>query len=143
MHSFTVIYQKRSTWTYHRDIAARGRLLNLKVNLYANYINPFMACGKPLGNGILNFLMQLSVLNLFNPKLITHSLQKGSGTSFIALLVYVDDIVITTPSLNAIAEVKSLSYNTFKLKDLGTLKYFLGLDMSNLRESVTKTTSMG
>ena len=68
---------------------------------------------------------------------------KGSGTSFIALLVYVDDIVITTPSLNAIAEVKSLSYNTFKLKDLGTLKYFLGLDMSNLRESVTKTTSMG
>ena len=55
---------------------------------------------------------------------------KGSGSQFIALLVYVDDIVITSPSVEDIAQLKQLLYSQFKLKDLGSLKYFLGLEIA-------------
>ncbi|KAL0462387.1 UNVERIFIED_CONTAM: Retrovirus-related Pol polyprotein from transposon TNT 1-94 [Sesamum latifolium] len=49
------------------------------------------------------------------------------GTSFLALLVYVDDILITEPSLACIQEVKTYLDRLFTIKDLGFAKYFLGL----------------
>lgn len=55
---------------------------------------------------------------------------KGSGSSFVALLVYVDDILITGPSPDIIASVKADLGSHFQLKDLGTAKYFLGLELS-------------
>lgn len=55
---------------------------------------------------------------------------KGKDSSFIALLVYVDDILITGPSAVEIAAVKSMLSPHFMLKDLGAAKYFLGLELS-------------
>lgn len=48
------------------------------------------------------------------------------------LLVYVDDIVLTCSKLEAIDEFKESLNKKFKLKDLGQLKYFLGLAMQEL-----------
>lgn len=47
-----------------------------------------------------------------------------------ALLIYVDDIVITGPSITAINTLKEFLHTQFKLKDLGNLKYFLGLEIA-------------
>lgn len=55
---------------------------------------------------------------------------KGSASSFITLLVYVDDIVITSPSIDAIQSLKEFLHGHLKLKDLGDLKYFLGLKLA-------------
>ena len=44
---------------------------------------------------------------------------KGSGSSFVALLVYVVDIIITGPSLSHIDSLKQFLHRQFKLKDLG------------------------
>ena len=55
---------------------------------------------------------------------------KGSGSSFIALLVYVDDIIIAGPSSQIINSLKNFLHSQFKLKDLGCLKYFLGLEIA-------------
>lgn len=44
---------------------------------------------------------------------------KGSHSSFVALLVYVDDIIITGPDLTAITALKNFLDTQFKLKDLG------------------------
>lgn len=55
---------------------------------------------------------------------------KGSRSSFVALLVYVDDIIITGPSLEIIDDIKLLLHTQFKLKDLGSLRYFLGLKIT-------------
>ena len=55
---------------------------------------------------------------------------KGSGSSFIALLVCVDDIVITGPSHDLITALKCFISSQFKLKDLESLKYFLGLEIA-------------
>lgn len=55
---------------------------------------------------------------------------KGFGSSFIALLVYVDDIVLASPSIEAITTLKVFLHSQLNLKDLGTLKYFLGLEIA-------------
>nr|KYP48597.1 Retrovirus-related Pol polyprotein from transposon TNT 1-94 [Cajanus cajan] len=60
-----------------------------------------------------------------------HSLfVKHTAESFIALLVYVDDIVLTGNSLCIIDQVKDYLDNQFHIKDLGELKYFLGFEVA-------------
>lgn len=54
---------------------------------------------------------------------------KNKNGIFIALLVYVDDIVITDNNVQAINEVKSFMSSKFLIKDLGKLKYFLGIEV--------------
>lgn len=49
-------------------------------------------------------------------------------TSFTAILVYVDDMV---PTGTNIEEINSLDLQgMFKLKDLGTLRYFFGIEVA-------------
>lgn len=60
----------------------------------------------------------------------------GSGSSFIALLVYVDDIIITSPSFPIITSLKTFLHTQFKLKDLGKLKYFLGLEIARATKGI-------
>lgn len=55
---------------------------------------------------------------------------RGSGSDFVALLVYVDDIILTGPSIQIIDSVKLVLNQQFKLKDLGSWKYFLGLEIA-------------
>ncbi|KAJ0591220.1 putative RNA-directed DNA polymerase [Helianthus annuus] len=47
----------------------------------------------------------------------------------VILLVYVDDIVITGNSSNEIASIKKSLSESFLIKDLGLLKYFLGIEV--------------
>ncbi|MFS7989377.1 putative RNA-directed DNA polymerase [Helianthus anomalus] len=54
-------------------------------------------------------------------------LNKDNVTVF--LLVYVDDIVLTGNSVAEIEKIKKVLNDTFKIKDLGILKYFLGIEV--------------
>lgn len=45
-------------------------------------------------------------------------------------IVYVDDILITRNSVDLINQVKSFLHSRFKIKDLGPIKYFLGLELA-------------
>ncbi|GKE35556.1 ribonuclease H-like domain-containing protein [Tanacetum coccineum] len=54
---------------------------------------------------------------------------KSFGDVFIALLVYVDDIIIIGNSLAEIKKVKQFLKTKFMIKDLGKLKYFLGIEV--------------
>lgn len=44
------------------------------------------------------------------------------------ILVYVDDLLITGNSHSMITEVKRTRHHNFKMKDLGELRYFLGIE---------------
>ncbi|GJT06654.1 putative RNA-directed DNA polymerase [Tanacetum coccineum] len=54
---------------------------------------------------------------------------KHRSGMFIALLVYVDDIVITGSDIDGINEFKLFLSTKFLIKDLGSLKYFLGIEV--------------
>ncbi|XP_070049858.1 uncharacterized mitochondrial protein AtMg00810-like [Nicotiana tomentosiformis] len=52
---------------------------------------------------------------------------KGESSVFVA--VYVDDVILTGTNLEEIKALKTYLHNQFKIKDLGKLHYFLGLEM--------------
>ncbi|KAL0290184.1 UNVERIFIED_CONTAM: Retrovirus-related Pol polyprotein from transposon RE2 [Sesamum angustifolium] len=55
---------------------------------------------------------------------------KHSGSKFTALLVYIDDVLLTGTSLEALQAVKAYLHRLFTIKDLDFAKYFLGLELA-------------
>lgn len=55
---------------------------------------------------------------------------RANGTIFTHILVYVDDIVVTGNCSDTIQELKFTLDKCFKLKDLGDLKFFLGIEVA-------------
>jgi hypothetical protein len=58
------------------------------------------------------------------------------GSSYIALLVYVDDVAIASNDPKVVSDFIVLLNNKFKLKDLRPLKYFLGLEIARSTEGI-------
>lgn len=56
---------------------------------------------------------------------------------FTVLLVYVDDVILAGSSLNECYTIKCILDSTFKIKDLGFLKYFLGLEVSQSKSGIS------
>jgi hypothetical protein len=54
-----------------------------------------------------------------------------------ALLVYVDDILIASNNITVVHTLKDSLHAEFKLKDLGNLKYFLGLEMDRSTKGIS------
>ncbi|KAE8733468.1 hypothetical protein F3Y22_tig00001120pilonHSYRG00022 [Hibiscus syriacus] len=74
-----------------------------------------------------NVVIQLG----FQQSPFEHSLfTRGCGNKFIALLVYVDDIVLVGEDLQALHNIQSLLQQHFKLKELGPLRYFLSFEIA-------------
>ncbi|XP_019190327.1 PREDICTED: uncharacterized protein LOC109184744 [Ipomoea nil] len=67
-----------------------------------------------------------------DPSLFT----KRSGTSFTALLVYVDDILIAGTDSTQITKLKQFLDLSFKIKDLGQLQYFLGIEATRSSKGI-------
>lgn len=60
-----------------------------------------------------------------------HSLfTKKFGNSFVAILIYVDDVIIAGNNLQESTYIKAFLNNNFKIKDPGRLKYFLGIEVA-------------
>ena len=55
---------------------------------------------------------------------------KKSKSSFMALLVYVDDVLLASDNILEIERLKTFLDAKFTIKDLGPLKYFLGLEVA-------------
>ncbi|GJU94341.1 ribonuclease H-like domain-containing protein, partial [Tanacetum coccineum] len=55
---------------------------------------------------------------------------KSDKSLFVALLVYVDDIIITDNSIYDIEKFKTFLKSEFMIKDLGKLKYFSGIKLA-------------
>lgn len=53
------------------------------------------------------------------------------------LLVYVDDVLVASNDKEQVEEFKVLLDQKFKLKDLGDLKYFLGLEVATTTKDIS------
>ncbi|XP_049358591.1 uncharacterized mitochondrial protein AtMg00810-like [Solanum verrucosum] len=60
--------------------------------------------------------------------------QSTAGT--ILLVVYVDDIIITGSDYMGISSLKSFLHNRFHTKDLGQLRYFLGVEVNRSKKGI-------
>ena len=58
--------------------------------------------------------------------MISHTFDKGK----ILLIVNVDDIIIAEDDKQDIDDLKRYLQNSFQTKDLGKLRYFLGIELS-------------
>ncbi|GJY05778.1 ribonuclease H-like domain-containing protein [Tanacetum coccineum] len=61
---------------------------------------------------------------------------KSNKGVFLALLVYVDDIIITGNSVSEIEKFKVFLKSKFMIKDLGKLKYFLGIEVVDIDKGI-------
>ncbi|CAL5358524.1 unnamed protein product [Camellia sinensis] len=53
-----------------------------------------------------------------------------------ALIVYVDDIVLTGDDVEEVPRLKEYLANEFEIKDLGKLKYFLGIEVARSKDGI-------
>ena len=55
----------------------------------------------------------------------------------ILLIVYVDDIIITSDDKKGIDDLKRYLQNSFRTKDMGKLRYFLGIEIAQSKEDIS------
>ncbi|XP_072066679.1 uncharacterized protein [Arachis hypogaea] len=73
----------------------------------------------------------------FNKSESDHSLYtKITAQSVTIIMVYVNGLVLTGNDLNEIESIKRLLDQKFKIKDLGDLKYFLGMEMARSSKGI-------
>ena len=56
--------------------------------------------------------------------------------TFVVLLVYVDDIILTGNDESELNNVKNFLKSQFLIKDLGELKYFLGIEVLRTEKGI-------
>ncbi|MCI24778.1 retrovirus-related Pol polyprotein from transposon TNT 1-94, partial [Trifolium medium] len=77
-------------------------------------------------------LTSLLLAHKYQQSTADHSLFiKRENSQFTLLLVYVDDVIVAGNSLTEIQSIKSILHSAFKIKDLGQLNYFLGLEVAH------------
>lgn len=59
-----------------------------------------------------------------------------SGAGITIFLVYVEDIIITSTDMKGIHQLQESLHSSFYMKDLGTLTYFLGLEVHQLTQGI-------
>uniref|UniRef100_A0A2N9EQR6 Integrase catalytic domain-containing protein n=1 Tax=Fagus sylvatica TaxID=28930 RepID=A0A2N9EQR6_FAGSY len=62
---------------------------------------------------------------------------KSEGSIFIGVLVYVDDVLITSNDAASLKTLTEFLDQNFKLKDLGPAKYFLGLELARSKKGIS------
>ena len=61
---------------------------------------------------------------------------RNSQAGIILLVVYVDDIIIIGNDMTIISSLKSFLHGQFHTKDLGMLKYFLGVEVMRNKRGI-------
>lgn len=61
---------------------------------------------------------------------------KKQGELITCLIIYVDDMIITGSDTEEIKELKKNLSTEFEIKDLGGLKYFLGIEVLRSRRGI-------
>ena len=61
---------------------------------------------------------------------------RNSQAGIILLVVYVDDIIITGNDMTGISSLKSFLHGQFHTKNLGMLKYFLGVEVMRSKREI-------
>jgi len=119
----------KSTWNYLRDLSqGENKVCRLTKSLYGLKQAPRQWNAK-LSEALLRFQFKQSEHD--------HSLfTKQTSIGSVFVLIYVDDMLITGSSGQLIEETKKKLSQTFKMKDLGELRYFLGIEFARSSKGI-------
>jgi len=81
----------------------------------------------------------LKILGFQHPKNDYSLFYKLKDSNIVLLAVYVDDIVVTGNDLEEIKILKTFLDDKFKIKDLGELHYFLGMEIIKVPNGMIMT----
>ncbi|XP_065880880.1 retrovirus-related Pol polyprotein from transposon TNT 1-94 isoform X1 [Euphorbia lathyris] len=105
-----------------------GKVCRLRKSLYGLKQSPRAWFGK--------FSQAIEIFGMKKCKCDHSVFYKHSASGIILLVVYVDDIVITGSDMSGISSLKSFLHGQFHTKDLGALKYFLGIEVSRSKKGI-------
>ncbi|XP_059301951.1 uncharacterized mitochondrial protein AtMg00810-like [Lycium ferocissimum] len=63
-------------------------------------------------------------------------LTKRSGGELVMILIYVDDLLLTGNSKELVNQAREDLQKSFKIKDLGELKFFLGIEVARSKKGI-------
>ena len=136
VHENLILHQMDVTTAYlHADIdyelyveqptgfiEGSDMVLKLKKSLYG-----LKHSGRNWNNLLHSFLLDIG----FNQSLCDYCVySKCTGTSKTILVIYVDDLIIAASNDDLMKEIKISLSRRFKMKDLGVLSLFLGIEFS-------------
>jgi hypothetical protein len=107
----------------------RSRVCRLRKALYGLKQSPRAWFGR-FSDAVLQFGLRRS-----HSDHSVFSLQSKRGK--IVLIVYVDDIIITGDDQKGIDELKQFLQRQFHTKDLGKLRYFLGIEVARSKDGIS------
>lgn len=61
---------------------------------------------------------------------------KVNRGSLLVVLVYVDDVIVASEDKDAIQKIKHALHQKFRIKDLGELKFFLGIEVARSQKGI-------
>nr|GEX38224.1 hypothetical protein [Tanacetum cinerariifolium] len=105
--------------------ATQGQVCKLNKSLYG-----LKQTSKKWNQELLKFLVTLGFIQSKHDYLL---FVKTQGALFTVALVYVDDILLTGNSIQDIKDIKLALDNKFTIKDLGLVRYFLGIELCNTK----------
>ena len=105
-----------------------GKVCRLKKALYGSKQSPRTWFGR------LNYAMKGFG---YRQAVADHTLFfKRDGDDITLLIVYIDDLIVTGSSLKEVEKLQSHLAKEFEMKDMGTLKYFLGIEVSRSKHGL-------
>ena len=111
------------------DTKTSGKVCRLKKSLYGLKQSP---------RAWFDRFTQAMIKYGFKQSYADHTLfiKHSSHGKIIALIVYVDDIVLTGNDSEEMQRLKTYLAFEFEIKDLGYLKYFLGIEVARSKDGI-------
>ncbi|CAN1319888.1 Retrovirus-related Pol polyprotein from transposon TNT 1-94 [Linum perenne] len=113
----------------YEEVMGSGKVCRLKKSLYGLKQSP-RAWFERFGAAVKQFGFSQSQAD--HTLFISHL----PNNKIVILIVYVDDIIVTGNDEAGIKEIKMKLATEFEIKDLGVLRYFLGLEFARAREGL-------
>ncbi|KAL2232304.1 UNVERIFIED_CONTAM: putative mitochondrial protein [Sesamum indicum] len=131
-------------WIYKVKLRPDGSVERCKARLVAKGFGQvegidYNGCFAPAAKTVTEFTEKIKALGFTYSRYDYCLFTKGTGLHFIALLVYVDDILVAAAKDECIQEVKRYLNYLFTIKDLGATKYFLGFELARSPQGLIVT----
>ncbi|RVW31427.1 Retrovirus-related Pol polyprotein from transposon RE1 [Vitis vinifera] len=133
---------KGFTQTYDIDYTetfapvAKLNTIRVLLSLVANLDRPLLQFD--IKNAFLNGELEEEVFMMLPPRFCKEEKETRSNDGRTTILiVYVDDIILTGDDTGEVERLKKVLATEFKVKDLGQMRYFLGMEVARSRKEIS------